>query len=413
MKKCGPIATGAAGALQPPAMSDAEQPQTQTDNADAVPVGALVQMLVAFSLMFTAIAGLHWYIGSHLIDGAAFAPAISTVVWVGLALVLGGFFGSRLLPARISAPAQWLGFAWLGTFALLLTGTAVSDLVLLGLRAFGPLSQETLTLRSLVVLGITLPALIWGAWVARRPEVKKVSIEVDSLGAEFDGYRIVQLSDVHISDTLGRGFAQWLTEQVNALAPDAIALTGDLIEGSVARIRDGVAPFGELKARDGTFFVTGNHEYYHGASSWQSEWKRLGARVLQNEHHVIERGSSRLVIGGVPDLQGGRFSDAHRPDVARAFAGAPEGTRVLLAHQPLFAKYARGHQVGLMLSGHTHGGQIFPFMAMVKLQQPVIAGLERIHEVLTYTSNGTGYWGPPFRIGPRGEITEITLRVKR
>jgi len=190
-------------------------------------------------------------------------------------------------------------------------------------------------------------------------------------------------------------------------------VTGDMIDGSVARLKDEVAPLGGLRGAHGVFFVTGNHEYYHGGSSWEAEAARLGMTVLHNQHVVLERGGEQLVIGGVTDLEGARFSEAHRPDVEQAFAGAPEGAkRVLLAHQPRFARRVKeGTRVDLMLSGHTHGGQLFPFMFLVKLQQPVIRGFHVINGVPTYTSNGTGYWGPPFRVGPRGEITELTLKA--
>ena len=135
-------------------------------------------------------------------------------------------------------------------------------------------------------------------------------------------------------------------------------------------------------------------------------------KVLHNQHQVLARGASKLVLAGVTDVEGERFAASHAPDIDAAFAGAPaDAPRVLLAHQPRFAKRAAGHRVALQLSGHTHGGQIFPFMVFVRLQQPVVSGLRTLHGVLTYTSKGTGYWGPPFRLGPRGEITEITLRA--
>lgn len=257
-----------------------------------------------------------------------------------------------------------------------------------------------------------LPALAWGFVVARRPRVKRVTVDIPGLHPSMNGFRIVQLSDVHIGETLDRTFAQEVVEQVNALSADAVVITGDLVDGSVARLHDEVAPLAQLRGKHGVFYVTGNHEYYHGGSAWEAEGRRLGFHVLHNEHRVVGDGDARLVIGGVTDVEGARFSEAHAPRVDQAFAGAPEGVpRILLSHQPRFAKRAAGHQVALMLSGHTHGGQMFPFMFFVKLQQPVIGGFKVLSGVPTYTSNGTGYWGPPFRLGPRGEITEVTLRA--
>ncbi len=227
----------------------------------------------------------------------------------------------------------------------------------------------------------------------------------------LDGTRIVQISDVHIGETLGRDFAQQVADTVNSLKPDLVAVTGDMIDGSVARLREDVAPLGTMRARYGVFFVTGNHEYYSGGAAWETEARRLGMTVLHNEHRVIEHQGAQLVVGGVTDLEGARFAESHAPRVDLAFAGAPSAPRILLAHQPRFAKAAAKENVSLMLSGHTHGGQIFPFMFFVKLQQPVIGGFATLSGVPTYTSNGTGYWGPPFRVGPRGEVTEITLRA--
>jgi predicted MPP superfamily phosphohydrolase len=293
---------------------------------------------------------------------------------------------------------------------LLLVATAASDLWLWLASRVTTLGPQWEAWRALGVVGLVVPALAYGFHVSRRPVTKRVSIEVPGLDPALYGYRIVQLSDVHIGETLGRDFAQQVTDQVNALSPDAVVVTGDLIDGSVARLHEEVAPLGGLRGRDGVFYVTGNHEYYHGGSAWMAEGRRLGWHVLHNEHRVV--GGGKLVIGGVTDVEGARFSEAHAPRVDLAFASAPAGVpRVLLAHQPRFAARAKDANVALMLSGHTHGGQIFPFMFFVKLQQPVIGGLQRIHGVLTYTSNGTGYWGPPFRIGPRGEVTEVTLRA--
>jgi predicted MPP superfamily phosphohydrolase len=299
----------------------------------------------------------------------------------------------------------------MGAFGLLFVLTAVSDLGFVVASRFTPVDPAWSVLRAEAVFAVVVPALLWGFFVSRRPETKRVTVDVPGLHPALDGLRIAQISDVHIGETLGRDFAQLVTDQVNALDADLVAVTGDLIDGSVPRLRDDVAPLGGLRGKHGVFYVTGNHEYYHGGSAWQAEGRRLGWTVLHNEHRLIADG--KLVIGGVTDLEGARFSEAHAPDVALAFAQAPaDVTRVLLAHQPRFARHAKDARVSLMLSGHTHGGQIFPFMFFVKLQQPVIGGFEVLHGVPTYTSNGTGYWGPPFRIGPRGEVTEITLRAK-
>ncbi|MFZ5441765.1 MAG: metallophosphoesterase [Myxococcota bacterium] len=394
-------------------MSD-EQTATSEAGFRDIPVLLFVRGLLLLSVMSSLVVGLHWYLGARLIRDAHMAEPFATVAWALLwtffASIFGGFLGGRLLPRPVAKVFQWLGFVWMGAFGLLLVATAVSDLGLYLVGQVTTVPPEWAAWRAFGVAALVVPALVFGFFVSRRPLTRRITIDVPGLDRSLDGFRIVQLSDVHIGETLGRDFAQQVTEQVNALSPDAVVITGDLIDGSVARLHDEVAPLGGLRGKHGVFYVTGNHEYYHGASAWMAEGRRLGWHVLHNEHRALADG--KLVIGGVTDVEGARFSEAHAPRVDLAFANAPAGApRILLSHQPRFAARAKDANVALMLSGHTHGGQIFPFMFFVKLQQPVIGGLERIHGVLTYTSNGTGYWGPPFRIGPRGEVTEVTLRA--
>lgn len=398
--------------VKPAAVAAAEpEPVRLTD----VPVLLFVRGVALLLTLVSVVVGLHWYLGARLIRDAAvpapYALVLWTVLWGAFASIFGGFIGGRVLPRPLARVAQWVGFVWMGAFGLLLTGVAASDLVLWAASKVTVVDGAWQQLRALAVAGAVLPAMGYGAWVARRPRVKRLEVKLPGLGQALDGFKVVQLSDVHIGETLGRAFAAQVTAQVNALSPDVVVITGDLIDGSPKKLRDEVAPFAGLRARDGVFYVTGNHEYYHGASAWEAEGRRLGMTVLHNEHRVLERGGDRLVLAGVTDLEGARFSAAHAPRVDLAFAGAPAAPRILLAHQPRFAKQAAAHRVSLMLAGHTHGGQIFPFSLFVRLQQPVIKGWATIAGVLTYTSNGTGYWGPPFRLGPRGEITELTLRA--
>jgi predicted MPP superfamily phosphohydrolase len=380
-----------------------------------IPVLLFVRGLVLLVVMLSVVLSAHWYIGSRLVAGLpdAWREVGWAVVWTGFGSLFSSFLAGRLLPRSVARVIQWVGFGWMGAFGLLLVSLAVSDLGLWLWARGGPVDQTWLQARALGVVGVVVPALGWGFFVARRPVVKRVSVDIPGLHPSLDGTRLVQLSDVHIGETLDRRFARAVVEQVNALRPDAVVITGDLVDGSVAKLHEEVAPLADLRGRHGVFYVTGNHEYYHGGAAWEAELRRLGFQVLHNEHRVVGDGEAQLVIGGVTDVEGARFSEAHAPRVDLAFQGAPAGVpRVLLSHQPRFAKRAAGHQVALMLSGHTHGGQMFPFMFLVKLQQPVIGGFEVLSGVPTYTSNGTGYWGPPFRIGPRGEITELTLRAR-
>ena len=397
---------------------DEGQAEVEVEAASAqsgVPLATVLRMVAGLSVVMSLLLGLHFYIGSRLIDGLGLSPTANAASWAFLWSMFGsifvGFIGGRLLRRPAAKVFQWLGFVWMGAFALLLTMLAVSDLGLFVAGRLTTLPANVLELRSLAVLTLLVPALIWGFVSARAPAVRRVSVDIPGLHADLDGFKLVQLSDVHIGETLDRRFSEFLVKTVNGLGADAVVITGDMVDGSVERLRDEVAPLAKLESRQGTFWVTGNHEYYSGAEQWMSEVERMGMTVLHNAHRVLTRGAGELVLGGVPDVQGSSFSPSHRPDVQQAFRGAPVAPRVLLAHQPRFARSASGAGVSLMLSGHTHGGQIFPFNFFVKLQQPVVSGFHVIEGVPTYTSAGTGYWGPPFRIGARGEVTELTLRA--
>jgi hypothetical protein len=227
----------------------------------------------------------------------------------------------------------------------------------------------------------------------------------------LDGLTIAQLSDVHIGPSLGSRFLKDVVRTVNELSPDLVAITGDLVDGSVEQLGGIVAELANLQSRHGTFFVTGNHEYYSGAQSWCDELSSLGIRVLRNERVAIEQDGHGFDLAGIDDAQAARFGNGHGADLGRAILGRdPTRELVLLAHQPKAVVEAQEHGVGLQLSGHTHGGQLWPFNWLVKLQQPVVAGLEMIGKTWIYVSCGTGYWGPPMRLGAPAEVTQIVLR---
>jgi uncharacterized protein len=202
---------------------------------------------------------------------------------------------------------------------------------------------------------------------------------------------------------------------VNQLEPDVVAITGDLTDGAVSTLRSDVAPLAELCVRNEVFFVTGNHDYYSGdGRGWVEEVARLGMTPLVNEHRLIERDGAQLVIAGVTDYGAGDYVADHASDPAASLRGAPHrAPKILLAHQPRTALDAAPLGVDLQLSGHTHGGQIVPFQLLARLTQPVLSGLHRMGRMWLYVSRGTGYWGPPLRLGAPSEITVVTLRRAR
>jgi predicted MPP superfamily phosphohydrolase len=251
----------------------------------------------------------------------------------------------------------------------------------------------------------------WGVWSAVRPvEVKRLTVRLRKLPEALRGLRLVQLTDMHVGPTIGRNFVEDIVSKVNQLDADIVAITGDLIDGSVEELGDAVRPLGRLRAKHGTYFVTGNHEYYSGADEWLTFLLEIGVRPLRNEHVEVGDNGASIHVAGVDDWTAHQFGNGHGADMSRALQGRDETKPVvLLAHQPVHFDQAREHGVDLQISGHTHGGQIFPFGFLTRLVQPFLSGLHRRGDSQIYVSSGTGYWGPPMRIAAPSEITLIEL----
>jgi predicted MPP superfamily phosphohydrolase len=229
----------------------------------------------------------------------------------------------------------------------------------------------------------------------------------------MDGFTILHLSDIHLDLVHGRRWLMEVVTRANALEPDLIAITGDLAEGSVAQFGGDAEPIRELNAPHGVFFVTGNHEYFHDLDGWLEYLANAGVRVLRNERVSIGTDDVCFDLAGVDDHEGERLAPGHGPDLGKALEGrAPQREVVLLAHQPRIIKEAARNDVGLVLSGHTHGGQIWPFSYLVYLQQPYVKGLHEENGTRLYLSSGTGFWGPPMRLGTTAEMALITLRAQ-
>ncbi len=242
------------------------------------------------------------------------------------------------------------------------------------------------------------------------PRLREVDITLSRLPRCMDGLSMVQLTDVHIGNTIGADFVHAVVTAANAANPDVIVITGDLVDGPVEKLRAAAAPLANLRARHGVFFVTGNHEYYSGVDSWIAYLTELGIRVLRNERVRIGNDSNYFDLAGIDDYRAYLFS-GHGPDLKAALAGRdPSKELVLLAHQPRHVHEAKKHNVGLQLSGHTHGGQIWPWHYVAKASQGgLLAGHSRHERTQLYISRGTGYWGPPVRIFAKSEITRVTL----
>ncbi|EGX55148.1 integral membrane protein, partial [Streptomyces zinciresistens K42] len=249
----------------------------------------------------------------------------------------------------------------------------------------------------------------YGAYAVQRgPKVKRVTVPLAKLPRAAHGYRIAVVSDIHLGPTLGRGFAQKVVDTINATQPDLITVVGDLVDGSVKDLGPAAAPLAGLRARHGAYFVTGNHEYYSGAEQWVEEVRRLGLRPLENARSELPH----FDLAGVNDVEG--ESEGRGPDFAKALGDRdPARTCVLLAHQPVQIDDAVERGVDLQLSGHTHGGQLWPGSLVAELANPTVAGLERYGDTQLYVSRGAGAWGPPVRVGAQSDITVIRLASRQ
>jgi uncharacterized protein len=296
----------------------------------------------------------------------------------------------RTLPRERARPWLLVGYLWFGFATYFFLGAVGSHVAV----AFGAAARTAAIAGGAASIIVVVAGLLN---VARGPVVHRVRIPLRNLAAP---YTLVQLTDVHIGPMIGRSFAERMVARVNALVPDAVVITGDLVDGHVAELRPHVEPLRGLRARDGVFAVTGNHEFYWNAVAWLDHLRSLGLRVLRNQHVTL---AGAFTLAGVDDWSFGE-------DVPRAVAGRdPELPVVLLAHHPRTVTEAVAAGVDLQLSGHTHGGQLLPWGWLARLFDPKVSGLARFGDTWLYVSHGTGYWGPPLRVGTRCEITAITL----
>ena len=377
-----------------------------------------------FVVISAVIAAVHYYLWARLVRAPELgAPWGRFGTWLFVllaALTPAGIILARVLDRPISKLIAGIAYGWMGVAVLLFFLLVASEVLRAGVHGASALTARPLDpdrrafLSRTIAGGVSLIAIsLAGMGTANalgEVAVRRVLVPLRRLPRALEGFRIVQLSDVHIGPTLGADWLERVVARVNALAPDAVVITGDLVDGSVEELRDQVAPLAKLSAKHGVFFVTGNHEYYSGADEWIDELARLGVRTLRNERVALGDGEHSFDLAGVDDWTARRFGGGHGANLARALAGRdPARELVLLAHQPKQIHEAARLGVGLMLSGHTHGGQIFPWQLLVKLDQPYIAGLAQHEDTHIYVSRGTGFWGPPMRVAAPAEIALIEL----
>ncbi|GGQ53314.1 metallophosphoesterase [Streptomyces flaveolus] len=431
-------------------------------------------MVVVFALVALAVVGVlvtaNWYVWRRLFRdttrGPGTARRIGTVVIAGgWALAVGALVAERTgAPFWLQRVLAWPGFLWLALSVYLLLAVLAGEAVRPLLRRFlerraaarpadpgelrapaadperipagtapprtppagpepsaasgaTPASPLAVPSRRLfvsrVVAGAAAAAAVgtvgYGTYgVLRGPRVKRVTVPLAKLPRAAHGFRIAVVSDIHLGPVLGRGFAQTVVDTINSTQPDLVAVVGDLVDGSVKDLGPAAAPLAQLRARHGAYFVTGNHEYFSGAEQWVAEVRRLGLIPLENARTELPH----FDLAGVNDVAG--EDEGQGPDYARALGDRDRARAcVLLAHQPVQIHDAVDHGVDLQLSGHTHGGQLWPGNLIAGAANPTLAGLERYGDTQLYVSRGAGAWGPPTRVGAPSDITVIELASRQ
>ncbi|ELP63459.1 metallophosphoesterase [Streptomyces turgidiscabies] len=429
----------------------------------------VIVFLLAGLAALAALVGLHWYVWRRLVRDTTAGPGparrAGTVVFVALPVMMVAALAAERggAPFWLQRTLAWPGFLWLALFMYLGLALIAGEFVRPLLRRFlerrgaarAPVPPLQLRKTETVPAGApetpeaakgapdtpdtagTIPGTSdsprllaapsrrlfvsrvvagsaaavaagtvgYGTYgVLRGPRVKRVTVPLAKLPRGAHGFRIAVVSDIHLGPVLGRGFAQKVVDTINSTQPDLIAVVGDLVDGSVKDLGPAAAPLAGLRARHGAFFVTGNHEYFSGAEQWVEEVRRLGLRPLENARVELPA----FDLAGVNDIAG--ESEGQGPDFTKAL-GDRDTSRasVLLAHQPVQIHDAVEHGVDLQLSGHTHGGQLWPGNFVADLANPTLAGLERYGDTQLYVSRGAGAWGPPTRVGAPSDITVVEL----
>ena len=373
---------------------------------------------------------MHGYVAWRIIPTLGFSSsqtilAYTTVFILSLLPILPIVLRMSGNESKLIDKFSFLGYTSLGFFTLSFIFLFTKDFIIQFISIFSNLvdteqpidnSKRDFIKKSISISMITLAgsATVYGFYSARKgPFIIKHDIYIKNLPEAFENFSIAQISDLHVGPTIKRPYVEDVLEKISHLNPDLIAVTGDLVDGSVKYLKSELQPLKDMIAPYGTFFVTGNHEYYSGVDLWLDETDRLGMKNLINSNELISRSGDQIAIAGITDLKAHQIKPAHKSDPGLALRSVPDNiTKIVLAHQPNSIHSV--HEIGadLQLSGHTHGGQFWPFTYLTKLVNPYIAGFYDHYGTQIYVNRGTGYWGPPLRIGVPAEITLIRLKKK-
>jgi uncharacterized protein len=402
-----------------------------------------VQLIVFVAILVALTALVHWYLWLRLIrDTTPPGPArrLGTVLAALLTLLVPvTLIGTRALRPEAARWLAWPGYLWLALVLYLLVGLLLAELPRLAIRLVParrpapagvgsggpppipgrgpPVSRRLVMARSTAALVSTAAVGLVGYGMTSAlgpPKITPVTVPLRRLPAGLDGLRMAVVSDIHLGPMRGRAHTERIVRMINEQRADVISIVGDLVDGTVDELGEAAAPLRDLVSTHGSFFVTGNHEYYAGVTPWLRELARLGVRPLANERAEIRAGDAVLDLAGVNDVtaegNGVKGSGAEGPDYDQALGGRdPNRPVVLLAHQPVQVHEAARRGVDLQLSGHTHGGQMFPLHGLVRLQQPALSGLHRFGDTRLFVTRGAGFWGPPVRVGAPPEIAIVRL----
>ena len=383
--------------------------------------------IIFFSAATIIVLSIHYYLWLRLIRDTGLSGLYKNIGTYSLIAFTLSFpialLADRILPLKYSFPLLWLSYLWLGVMMLLFFLLFSIDMIKIIIYIFQKLTMagEEITNpeRREFVSGLiasaasTIVLISSGIGVKNyysNATVKKFNVSLKGLPEALKGFKIVQISDLHLGQMMTKKILEQIVDQVNSLKPDLIAITGDLADGSTAKLLSEANPLKNLKAEKGIYFVTGNHEYYSGVENWTLAIEKMGIKVLNNENIKIRREDDYFYLAGVTDHEGKNFGQEHASDFKKALSGLGNGKKkILLAHQPIAVQKASEYGTDLVLAGHTHGGQIWPFNYLVYLQQPYLKGFYDYNGTKLYVNQGTGCWGPPVRLGSKNEITQIIL----
>lgn len=371
------------------------------------------------------VALIYFYLGISWVGALALSGGTNFLSWCFLALPFLSIFWLIFIRwqrdeeknSPFDEAIQWVAFFAMGWLSFTFALTAIRDILAFVLSLTGHPEEFLHSASSFYgIFGLTLLFLLAGFISARFVlDTVEVQVELEKLPPALDGFTIAQISDLHIGTTIRKRFVEKVVSKVNTLHADAIVLTGDIVDGYVDQLKPDIAVLGGLKAKFGRFYIPGNHEYYwhekEGHAPAVAEFKQMGFSTLVNESEVIEKSGAKLLIAGVPDYMS--ENPEADPKAALQKNDLSDAVKILLAHQPSFAQKAAEAGYDLQLSGHTHGGQFFPWTLIIGWFHQFPRGLGRIDQMWVYVNRGTGYWGPPVRLGASAEISLIRLTARR